>query len=1083
MKKKDREIVELNMESNVMGNIAGLFIDQFQMAVLVMLLIISIGVFGFLTLPKESLPEIVLPAITIQTIYPGASPVDVESLVTDKIENELSDFSDVEDITSESSFGLSFINVSFDDSVDINLKKIELDNKLEDIDFPEEVQEVRSSIFKTTEIPLMNVSISGEYSIFELTDISEDIKTGLEKISGVEEVNVFGGLDREIHIITNKVKMLELGVTSRDIVNAISSLNLGFPIGETDLSGSRYSLRIDEQLNDVKDIENTLVKTKTGDDIFISYVADVVDSNEDINEYNNTYVNDGSNQVFTSVFLEIIRVANSDVIGTSQKIKDYLESQSGRLYPSNIKVNISNDIAEDVERDLNNIEGSALSGLIVVIIVLFLFIGFKESIIVSITIPLTLLGTIGVLNFFGITFNTFAILGLIVALGLLVDNSIIVMENIHRLRELGVNSKKAAKIGTNQVGYPILAASLTTLAAFFPLAILPGILGDFVSTIPIVIMITITISLIVSITITPTISSRILSDKEKKDLPKKLSVKIFSIIIVGLLSYYAFSDSADSFLLKALPVIFFTLLMTIKQFSKKEAGQQSKLMILYGKMIEGILRKPLKKYLVLLVGILVFFSSFGLFATGLLKVAFFPTNEPNGLSMEIDTPGGTTLEDTSNIVAEVEEELMKMEEIKIFNTTIGGNEIDNAVVNIEFLDRSLLSRSGFEITDEIEDKMKNIAGAQIIVRGIASGGPPIGKPISIKLTGEDLEASNELANRYGEILNKIGGVYNVEISTKRGVPQIYVDIKENKAKQLGLSVNSIATQLRDQIEGITATTIRDGKKEIDVVVKNPEDKFNEIDRIKNIYLSTQNGNEIPLISVANLIEEDGISSIRQEDTERTIIVDADLKQGFNVNDVINEFESMSMKYDIPNGIEVSYGGDVEGIQDNFINLFQSMILAVFLVFIILTLQFKSIAQPFAILTTVPMALVGVLYGLAITGNDFGFYSFMGLVALVGIAVNDAIVLIDYMNYLRSEGSELIDAIIEAGITRFNPVLATTMTTISGVLPLAFKEVYYAQFSFSLIFGLLVTTFLTLIFIPIVYSIIEGFKIKKPSESI
>lgn len=1082
MKREDREIVELNMKSNIMGKIAGLFIDQFQMAVLVMLLIISIGVFGFLTLPKESLPEIVLPAITIQTTYPGASPVDVESLVTDKIENELSDFGDVEEITSESSFGYSFINVAFDEGVDINLKKIELDNRLKEIDFPEEVQDVKSSIFKTTEIPLMNVSISGEYSIFDLTDIADDIKDGIEKISGVEEVNIFGGLDREIHIITNKVKMLEHGVTSNDIVDAISALNLGYPVGETNLSGSRYSLRIDEQLKAVEDFENILVKTKTGDDIFISYVADVVDSNEDIKEYNKTYVNDGNNQTFKSVFLEVVRVADSDVIGTSEKIKEYLDGQRGILYPSDIKVNISNDIAQDVERDLNNIEGSALSGLIVVIIVLFLFIGFKESIIVSITIPLTLLGTIGVLNFFGITFNTFAILGLIVALGLLVDNSIIVMENIHRLRELGLSSRKAAEIGTNQVGYPILAASLTTLAAFFPLAILPGTLGDFVSTIPIVIMITIAVSLMVSIVITPTVSARILSDKEKKASSKKFSTKIFSILVVALLSYYAFSDSGDSIFLKTLPVIFFTALMIIKQFNKKSSGQGSKIIILYGKFIEEILKKPLKKYLVLLVGIILFLSSFGLFATGALKVAFFPTNEPNGLYIEIDTPGGSTLEDTAKIVAEVEEELIKMKDVKIFNTTIGGNEIDNAVINLEFVDRELLSKSGFEITDEIEEKMKYIPGAQIIVRGIASG-PPVGKPISIKLIGEDLEGANELANIYGEILNEIRGVYNVEVSTKKGVPQIYIDIKENKAKQFGLNVSNIATQLRGQIEGVVATTIKDGRDEIDVVIKNPDNKFDDINRIQDIYINTQSGDEIPLINVANLIELDGISSIKHEDTERTIIIDADLKQGFNINDVIDEFNLRAKEYDIPNGIEVGYGGDVEGIQDNFVNLFQSMILAVFLVFIILTLQFKSIAQPFAILTTVPMALVGVVYGLAITGNDFGFYSFMGLVALVGIAVNDAIVLIDYMNYLRSEGSELIDAIKEAGITRFNPVLATTMTTISGVLPLAFKEVYYAQFSFSLIFGLLVTTFLTLIFIPIVYSIIEGFKIKKPSESL
>lgn len=1095
---KNNKIQELDIKNNFIGNITRFFVDHFQMAILLILLITGLGISGVLLLPKESLPEIVFPAMIIQTIYPGASPEDVEDLITDKIEARLGDLDDLDEIQSDSSFGYSVVTLIFVEDTDMDKKKLEVDNELSDISFPEGVDKPTTTTFSTSEIPLLQFSISGEYSIFALTSFAEDLKDGIEGISGVDEVNIFGGLDREIHVNINQSKMMEYGVSVTDIQQAIAALNVGFPVGEADLSGQRYNLRIDEKVTTAEDIENIVIRTPRGSLVFIRDVADVVDTSEDIKQYNTTFISENESKLaFSSILIEVLRKTESDVVGSSAAVQKYIEEQRGTLYPEDLLVNVSSDLANDVERDLSSIQSSALSGLIVVILVLFLFIGFKESIIVSITIPMTLLVTLGVLDSFGISLNGLSILGLIVALGLLVDNSIIVMENMDRLGKLGADANAAAIKGVNQVGFPVMAATLTTIAAFFPLAILPGIMGAFINTIPKTIIIALSASFLVAITITPSIYARIMKKRgvgilhkigHSLKLDSKMMIvieKILSVMLVIALAYYAFSGSATDVNLGLYAAVFFGVLMSFKAFMFTGTSfEEGPVIEWYQSFIRSILSKRWRKGLVILIGFSVLVGSFGLIGAGFVKVSFFPPNEPISMSILVDTPGGTTLEETADIVREVELYLKTVPDIKSYNATIGGNEVDRAVVIATFLDKEEMSKDGFEIIIEAEAALSKVAGAKILISGSMGQGPPVGKPVSLKITGSDLDEMKRLADAYAEVYATIPGVYNIDITAKDGVPQIYINILERKAQRMGLSVSQIAQQLRSRVDGLVATTLKADREEVDVVVMMDDINFKDIHSIQSIHIQTPFGDMIPLTSIAVLEEVSGLASIKHIDKERIITLEADLKQGFNINDITNEFERKSMGIDVPSGIKKAYGGDIEGIQESFADLLRSMFLAVFLVFIILSVQFNSVAQPFAIMMTVPMAMIGVIVGLGITGNDFGFYAFMGLVALVGIAVNDAIVLIDFMNYLRSTGKNLMDAIVEAGAIRFNPVLATTLTTIGGVLPLAFRDAYYAQFSFSLVFGLLVTTILTLIFIPIFYSIIEGFKMKrsrKPEE--
>jgi HAE1 family hydrophobic/amphiphilic exporter-1 len=1055
------EINETKLKLNIFGKISGKFIKEFQLAVLVILLIIAVGLVGLFSLPKESLPEIIFPSLTIQTIFPGANPEDVEYLVTEKIENKVKDFDDINSIESESIFGLSSVTVIFNEGVDINLKKIEIDNALNELSFIEGVFPPKAFVFSTSEIPLMNLSVSGDYSQDELTSIAESISDKLSGVPGVDTVTLSGGVKREIEVILKDLSMMKYNVSFNDLRNVLASQNYTTPIGELDLNGVRYNLRVDERFSSVEDIR----KTNVTPDLLVEDVAEVYESVAPIKTYSRSFVRSINDASQASIFLTVSRKVASDVISTTESIETLIAEGKGSLYPEDVNVIVSNALADNVERDLDKIQSSAWSGLIVVIIVLFLFIGIKESLIVSITIPLSLLGTLGLLSVFGITFNTFAVLGLIVALGLLVDNSIIVMENIDRLRRKGLSAIDASLYGTNQVGFPITSSTMTTLAAFFPLAILPGILGAFVSTIPITIMITISVSLFVSIVITPSLASKILKSERKLRINKTLQ-NALSVTLVAFLSGYAFFDKNNLTLMYVMMAIFTTLMLLKILFVGENGLESSSITKKYSNFVGWIVERKLRSFGVLMLGFVVLFASFTTFMTGILKIAFFPKGEPTSLTIKVDTVGGTTLEGTDLVVSDIEKVLYGIDSVNQFTTTIGGNEIDFATISVE-IDSD--QEDGFEVVDQIESAINKIPGAKITIESVVAG-PPVGKPIELEILGDDLRENELLADDIMASLKQIDGVYNIESSATQGVPQLLIDIDKNLGLNYGLTALQIGNQLRGELTGIKATTIRSNGEFLDVYIRKDKSYIENINEVENLYVATPYSNMLILKNISELIEETGISNITREDGERLITITADLRNGFNVNDVINQIKEDYPENMLPDTLKIRYGGDVEGIQQNFGNLFQSMILAVFLVFMILTIQFNSIKQPFIVLTTIPMAVIGVIWGLVITGNEFGFYAFMGLVALVGIAVNDAIVLIDYINYLRKEGYELKAAIKEAGKTRFNPVLATTLTTISGVLPLAFKEAYYAQFSFALIFGLMVTTVLTLIFIPTIYNL-------------
>jgi len=884
-----------------------------------------------------------------------------------------------------------------------------------------------------------------------------------------------------VHIYIDPVKLNNYGLSLNAVQGALAGANINTPLGDDNLDGMYYNIRVDEQFESIEDIEKVLLTTGTGELIFLMDVAQIVDTHEDPEETAAMYLaGDDESRSYGSVNITVDREDGADVVGSSERVRQMLEDEQGKLYPGNLTIHISYDQADDVTQDLKDVTENALSGLVVVVIVLFLFIGFSESLIVAFVIPLSMLSALAVMSYSGITLNSLSILGLIVSLGLLVDNAIVIMENVDRMRHLGLDRVTASKVGTNQVAVSVFAATLTTVAAFVPLTMIPGMMGSFIKSIPQAVIITILASLVISLMITPTLCSRFLPKQKKKSkYGDKLWVRIGSVILVIVLCGYAFRVDGEFGVIAIGASIVFGSAMFVKQFmfhnkSLEEAGAIK----WYEKTLRSIITSKAKRFIMLGVGVALLVAALATFPTGILKVEMMPDDDPTTVEITMEAPQGTSLETMENITAEAEQILFDMPEVESFSMTVGGNQKNTSSINAELIDEKLRDKDGMEVLEEVREKVEQIAGAQITVKASAQGPPTSDYDISVSFLGEDMDEVKATAEEHLAVLNTIEGVVGPRLNVQDAAPQIQFDINNNKAKALGLTASDIAGELRSYINGVTATTVKFDNTEVDVIIKMDNEEITSTDQLNNLFITLKNGDKIPVSVVAQVVEVEGLSEIIHEDFDRVIKLQADLKTGYNSNEVLNTFRFEAANIMVPETVELTYGGESEDIAENFGNLGNSMLLAIILVYGILAVQFNSITQPFVIVMTIPMATIGVIFGLLVTGNNFGFYAFMGLVSLVGIAVNDAIVLVDYINYLRSVGKNLTDALVEAGKTRFIPVFSTTITTCGGILPLAVKNPYYAQLGYSLIFGLMVATVLTLVFIPIFYSLIEGRKIKK-----
>ncbi|MBD3331046.1 MMPL family transporter, partial [Candidatus Peregrinibacteria bacterium] len=710
------------------------------------------------------------------------------------------------------------------------------------------------------------------------------------------------------------------------------------------------------------------------------------------------------------------------------------------IIPSDITVEVSNDNSVFIRKDLGVLTTNGIQTTIIITIVLFLALGLKEGLLAGLAIPLSFLIAFSVMNFLGLTINSLSLFSLVIALGLMVDTAIIVMEGIFENMNDGFKPKEAALLSLQTYKWPLIAGTMTTVFAFFPMLLVSGIIGEFLKTLPITISATLLGSLIVSLTIIPAVSSKLLKPKTHKK-HQSILAPIFKKL--GNFFYH---------------------------------------------FIRGLINRRLFRVLTLLIVIILLGLSMALPATGTLKAELFPKTDAQYFFINIETPKGTILEETEKVAKEVEKLIFDIPEIESFLTVIGqssmsldlvstGPSVDSNVasITVNLFTEKERERRSYEIADELREELKDFRLAEVTLTEISEG-PPTDAAITVRITGENYDTLNEISTHIQKELNSVEHTENVRDTITPGLNEFVYKLDQNKLSIHGLSNGQVAASIRTIVQGTKAAEISLNNEDVDIYVE--YDKKLSISEIENFEITTPKGYTVDLSELGEYEMSQSISSIAREDQTRIVKVLSDLSKEGNPVLATEKLQDRLADYQVPAGYEISYGGDLEEINESFMELYQSMSVGIILIAFCLVLMFNSFKQPFIIILSLPLALIGVFPGLTLIGQNLSFPAFLGVVALTGIVVNDSIVLIDRINKNRQAGIPFKEAIAEASNARLQPIIMTSITTIIGILPLALTNEFWSGLGFSLIFGLMFSTILTLIVIPVIYHVFEARKDRK-----
>lgn len=1097
------------------------------------LIIAMLGIYSYIEMPKESFPEIVIPTIYIGTSYPGNSPVDMENLITRPIEKELKAINGVKDITSSSIQDYSTILVEFNPEVEVSRALQDTKDAVDkakselptDLDTDPSVMEINFS-----EFPIMFINLSGDFSIDELKDHAEYLEDEIEKMSEISKVDISGDLDREIMVNVDLYKMEARNVSFSDIENAIAGENVTMSGGDILAGDFRRSLRIAGEFSTPRQIEDVIVKDENQNIVYVRDVAEVEDSYKDRTSFARL---DGE----PVVTLGVVKRSGENLLAASDKIRAILEKAESNRFPEDLKITISNDMSEATRLQVENLENSIITGVILVILVLMFFLGFRNALFVGIAIPMSMFLSFLILNALGITLNFMVLFGLVLALGMLVDNGIVVIENIYRKLEGGLTPSHAARQGVGEVAWPIITSTATTVAAFLPLAFWGGMMGEFMKYLPICVIVVLSSSLFVALVINPVLASMFITKEKKEPNKKRLLIASGILAVIAIVGYIV----SKSYTFPNL-VMFVAIFIPLNLYFLRPAADwfQDKLLT----RLEDFYYNSMKFFMAgnrphgVLIGTLALFVlSIVLFGIRAPKVLFFPDNEPNYINIFIENPIGTDIESTNRFALVVEDEVRQM--IAPYNFMVesvitqvgegtseeamgpsGGSSPNRAKITVAFEqynERKGVSTS--EIMQNIRNAMEKYPGVQITVDK-EQNGPPVGKPINIEISGEDYEELIALTERVTAVINQSGieGIEELKSDLETGKPELLFDIDRDKARRFGLSTLTIASTLRTALFGKEVSKFKEGEDEYPIQLRLKEDQRYDVSALMNkqIIFRDNSGNlkKIPISAVSDLKYASTYGSVKRKDLDRVISLYSNVNEGYNANEIVADLKTAIANMDIPVGFDVKFTGEQEEQEETSAFLQKALLLAISMIFLIIVAQFNSLAAPFIIMTSVIFSTIGVFLGLFVFNMDFVIImTGIGIISLAGVVVNNAIVLIDYTNLLRERKrnerglqedeylsyTDLVNTIIDGGKHRLRPVLLTAITTVLGLIPMAtgmninfftllsdFDPEYYAggdnadfwgPMAWTVIFGLTFATFLTLILVPVMYLLSDILKAK------
>jgi len=1003
---------------------------------MIILIVILIGVVSLTELPIDLLPNIEFPIAVVSTSYPGVSPEEIENLVTKPLENSLTTVGNIDTLTSISSEGSSLIILQLEFGTDMDFAALEMREKIDMVKgfLPEGASDPNVFKFDPTAMPVMYLTVRSEGDISTTQKISEDIiKTRLERIQGVASVNIGGGFEKEVQVELDQNKIQGFDLTLDYVSQILMSDNINLPGGEVFKGNQELNVRTIGEYDSIQQIKNANIPLKTGGSVRLGDIANVNLTNSDKDIISRL---DGED----TIEITIMKQSGVNTVNISNEINQELlklEQEYG-----NVTINKVFDQADYINFAIGNMAMNALLGGLLAVVVLLLFLkNIKSTLIIALSMPISIISTFILVYFADVTLNMMTIGGIALGIGMLVDNSIVVLENIYRYRTEGYGIKESSILGANEVAAAVTASTLTTIAVFLPIVFVEGITSTLFTELAMTVTFSLISSLGVALTLIPMLSANILKIKNIKINVDKEETGVI-----------------------------------------EEKGFINKIRRGYKKILNRSLNHRL---LVFILMITIFVGS--LLSLTTVGSAFLPASDEGQIDISISLPNGSELNETDNVVKEIEDILKDVEEIDYVYSSIGGgvagmnmgtSSTNSASMMVMLKNLDERDKSSFELADEIRNMVKDIPGAEIKVSPTSlmmAGGGLAGGGLSISIKGDDIDTLENISNDFKEIVENVSGTREVETSRSEGVSEVRVRIDKDRASRYGLTTGQIANTVRNTLSGRTVTTFKYENEELDVVIKGDERYKESMSALESLPLTGPTGSIIPLDQVAEVYLDRGPISIQRENQSRVVSVSADTF-GRDVASVSAEIEEKLADYNMPQGYTYSFGGEVELIEDAFNDLTIVLILAILLVYMILAAQFESLMYPFIIMVTVPLALSGGFLGLAITGVDISVVSIIGFIVLVGIVVNNAIVLVDYINKRRDMGESRREAILNAGPIRLRPIFMTALTTILALVPLAVvggegSEIQLPM-AIVVIGGLSLSTILTLIFVPVMYTVID-----------
>ncbi len=1260
---------------------------QYKTSVVILTIVLAFaGLGSYITLPKESTPQIEIPLIVVTTVYPGVSPGDIETLVTQPIERETQVINGIKEIRSTSTEGVSTVIIEFEPQISIDdaFQKTRDKVDIAKADLPSDVEEPIVSEIDFSEFPIMSINLTGNYSLTKLKELGDDMADEIESVPGILGVDVLGGLEREVKVNVDLNLLKGYNLNFNDIINTIRGENTTIPGGSIDVDRSNYLVRVSGEIDDPRQLENFIVKVPEGlpgetvkPPIYLRDIADVEFGYKERASYSRLTIvkredaegiyqplPDDQIRETDVVTLNVKKRSGENILVAVDGVKEVLDTFP---VPEGTLIEITGDTSVEVRTLVSDLENNIISGMFFIILVLLFFLGIRNATLVGMAIPLSMFISFIILQVLGYTMNFIVLFSLIIALGMLVDNAIVIIENIYRFREEGHSNFEAARLATKEVSGAVIASTATTVAAFSPMLFWPGIIGEFMGYLPLTLIITLISSLFVALIINPVLTGIFIrldgeEAPERSVWSKRISIIAtvlvlamiglanpitLVVLVVGGGSFYLIHKHllkpvGDRFVKTGLPRLtgsykgflgwmlerdynvkrpflrntfalsVFTvgiIFLIVSAIVSGSLGERSAMITQYpgmalaaigaigilihtmeaffvGKMgsvrlglvilavfgatllfqvftgkdigLEVIGALMLVPFLSIILGLLGKFflkkdtliltdnraklmnASIGMiffiglvFAIAPTGVEFFPPSDPNQIALEIDADLGTNI-GTSNRMANtaknridrwLQDQPASKGNVKNVLVQVGvGGDIffgggaagpERAKVTMNMVDFAERDERSSDTIARLREEIGGFPGAEIEISQ-DSQGPPTGAPVNIEITGEDFETIVEISEyientlQQASLSGSIPGLVDIKSNLNSGRPEMKVNIDREKVALFGLTTSQVASTIRTAINGTEASKFRDGEDEYDITVRLNEVDRGDLESLKNMTIA-HDGNQVPLVSLADFETGTGLGSVTRLDLQRVVTIRGGVAPGFQAPQVLALVQGELEDYEanLPSGYSLSYTGENEEMDESFAFLTRALLIGLALIFMIMIAQFNKISAPFIIMVAVGLSLLGVLLGLIMTRTSFGLMTFIGVISLAGIVVNNSIVLVDYILQLQERGLSKTQAILEGGATRLRPVLLTALTTILGLIPLTFglnidfiglitelnpdfaigsaNTQFWGPMGIAIISGLSFATFLTLVIVPVMYSLFDSLarklgEVMKPSSA-